>query len=206
MGNLKNIIFDLGGVLLNIDYYKTEKAFIALGFTEFTEMYNQYQSDVVFTRLEKGTINNDDFYNYMIKAAVGNITREQIETAWNAMLLDFRKESLSLLEQISKKYKIYLLSNTNAIHLQALSAVFTKQTGKASLDDYFTKAYYSHKIRLRKPNEDIFEFVLNDAGVAAAESLFIDDSVNNINTAMRMGFKTHLLLPGEMVEKLPYFL
>ena len=206
MSNLKNIIFDLGGVLLNIDYYKTEKAFVALGFTEFTEMYNQYQSDVVFTRLEKGTISNDDFYNYMIKAAVGNITREQIETAWNAMLLDFRKESLSFLKQISKSYKVYLLSNTNAIHLQAFSAIFTEQTGEATLDDYFTKAYYSHKLGLRKPNEDIFEFVSSDAGVVAAESLFIDDSVNNIDTALRMGFKTHLLLPGEMVEELPYFL
>jgi len=205
MAILKNIILDLGGVLLDIDYYKTEKAFIALGFTQFKEMYNQYQSDVVFSQLEKGTISNEDFYNYLIKVAEGSISREQIDNAWNAMLLNFREESLSFLTQLNEKYKVYLLSNTNAIHLHAFSHIFKKQTGKKSLDDFFTKAYYSHYVGLRKPDEDIFEFVLNDAGILAEESLFIDDSFNNINTAKNMGFVTHLLLPGEKIEGLPYF-
>jgi len=205
MAILKNIILDLGGVLLDIDYYKTEKAFIALGFTQFKEMYNQYQSDVVFSQLEKGTISNDDFYDYLIKVAEGSISREQIDNAWNAMLLNFREESLSFLTQLNEKYKVYLLSNTNAIHLHAFSHIFKKQTGKKSLDDLFTKAYYSHYVGLRKPDEDIFEFVLNDAGIQASESLFIDDSFNNINTAKNMGFVTHLLLPGEKIEELPCF-
>jgi glucose-1-phosphatase len=202
MANLKNIIFDLGGVLLNIDYYKTENAFKELGFTQFEEMYNQYKSDVVFSQLEKGTISNEDFYSYMIQTGEGKINSEQIEHAWNAMLLDFREESLSFLVQLAKKYKIFLLSNTNAIHLHSFSAIFQKQTGHASLDNYFTKAYYSHQVGLRKPDEDIFEYVLNDAQITAAESLFIDDSFNNINTAKNMGFATHLLLPGEKVEAL----
>jgi HAD superfamily hydrolase (TIGR01509 family) len=202
---LKNIIFDLGGVLLNIDYNKTEKAFRDLGFGEFKEMYNQYSSDAIFTRLETGSISIDAFYEYMIHTSNNNIGLEQINEAWNRMLLDFREESLNFLLQLGKRYQLYLISNTNAIHEKAFTEIFTKQTGQPSLDNYFNKSYYSHKLGLRKPNEDIFNFVLNDAGLLAAESLFIDDSYNNINTAKKMGFETHLLLPGEKIESLPNF-
>lgn len=202
---LKNIIFDLGGVLLNIDYNKTEKAFQDLGFGEFKEMYNQYSSDAIFTRLETGSISIDAFYEYMIHTSNNNISHEQINGAWNRMLLDFREESLNFLLQLGKRYQLYLLSNTNAIHEKAFAEIFTKQTGQPSLDHYFNKLYYSHILGLRKPNEDIFKFVLKDAGLLAAESLFIDDSYNNINTAKTMGFKTHLLIPGEKIESLPYF-
>jgi glucose-1-phosphatase len=202
---LKNIIFDLGGVLLNIDYNKTEKAFQDLGFGEFKEMYNQYSSDAVFTRLETGTISRDVFYEYMIHTSNNTISDVQINEAWNSMLLDFREESLHFLLILSKRYQLYLLSNTNAIHEKAFAEIFTKQTGQPSLDNYFSKSYYSHKLGLRKPNKDIFNFVLNDAGLLAEESLFIDDSYNNINTAKSMGFETHLLLPGEKIERLPYF-
>ncbi len=204
MAILKNIIFDLGGVLLNIDYYKTEKAFHQLGFAQFKEMYSQYSSDAVFTKLETGTISNDSFYDYMIKMANGKINREDISMAWNAMLLDFREESLVFLQQLGKRYELYLLSNTNAIHKEVFNKIFTSQTGQPQLDDYFKKAYYSHKVGMRKPEEDIFKFVLADAGIAAAESLFIDDSYNNINTAKTLGFATHLLVPGEKIEDLSY--
>jgi glucose-1-phosphatase len=204
MAALKNIIFDLGGVLLNIDYNKTKLSFEELGFNDFDHMYSQYSADMLFSQLETGKISNEHFCDYLVKKAGGKINADQICTAWNAMLLDFRKDSLGFLEQLSKTYRLYLLSNTNAIHLQAFGEIFTRETGKASLNDYFTKAYYSNEIGLRKPNEDVFEFVLKDAGITAAESLFIDDSYNNIETAQKLGFKTHLLLSGETIEELHY--
>lgn len=204
MPALKNIIFDLGGVLLNIDYQKTKLSFEELGFNNFNEMYSQYSADMLFSDLETGKITNEHFLEYLVKAAEGKITGEQITTAWNAMLLDFRIPSLYFLKELSKKYKLYLLSNTNAIHLAAFNQIFTKATRKTSLDAYFTKAYYSNKVGLRKPNEDIFEFVLKDAGITAAETLFIDDSYNNIETAKKIGFQTHLLKPGEKIENLNY--
>jgi len=202
MAKLKNIILDLGGVLLNIDYVKTEKAFIELGFEQFKKMYSQYSADAVFAQLETGKISNDSFYEYMIQSADGVIKRQQVTHAWNAMLLDFRKTTLDFLNSLRERYSLYLLSNTNAIHQAAFREIFTKQTGMASLDNYFTKAYYSNEVGLRKPNEDIFEFVLKDAGIKASQSLFIDDSYNNVATAQNMGFKTHLLLPGETIEEL----
>lgn len=202
MALLKNIILDLGGVLLDIDYHKTKKAFEDLGFDGFDKMYSQYSADAVFAQLETGAISTPVFYDTMMYRSGGRIPQQAINTAWNAMLLNFREETLLFLESLARKYSLYLLSNTNAIHLAAFEEIFTAQTGKASLNNYFTKAYYSHEVGLRKPNEDIFAFILEDAGIKASESLFIDDSYNNIETASRLGFETHLLLPGEKVETL----
>ncbi len=202
---IKNIIFDLGGVLLNIDYNLTKKAFIDLGFTRFDDMYNQYRSDEFFSKLETGKISNEEFYDKMIAIAEEPITADQVKHAWNAMLLDFREQSLQQLEKLSASYQLFLLSNTNRIHWEAFDSIFREKTGKPSLDDYFTKAWYSHNIGFRKPNEDIFEFVLKDGGLKATETLFIDDSFNNIATAKNMGFQTHLLLAGEQIENLELY-
>ncbi len=203
-GNLKNIIFDMGNVLFSIDYKKTEDAFEALGYNNFAEMYSQFTADALFEKLETGKITNADFYKTMIESHSSTINEKQIDTAWNGMLLHWRIESLNFLEPLSKKYKIFLLSNTNDIHLQAVLKLLKVQTGRESIDDLFTVAYYSHKIKYRKPNADIFEFVLKDANIKASETLFIDDLENNIQTAAALGFKTHLLLEGEKIEELNY--
>lgn len=204
MAQTKNIIFDLGGVLLNINYGKTLQAFKDLGYTNFEEMYSQYTADVLFEDLETGKIAADDFYNKLLKGKEAQITKPQLAHAWNNMLLDFRTESLQFLKELAQDYQIFLLSNTNEIHLTAFDAILKAQTGLQSIDGFFTKAYYSHRVNLRKPNKNIFEFVLQDAGIAAEETIFIDDSWNNIETAAAMGFKTHLLLPGETIEQLDY--
>ena len=204
MAKTKNILFDLGGVLLNINYHKTQQAFKDLGFDDFEEMYTQYTADALFEELETGKVSADEFYNKIMKGRAGHITRPQVAFAWNNMLLDFRENSLTFLEKLAERYGLYLLSNTNEIHLNAFEQILKNQTGLESLDKFFTKAYYSHRVNLRKPNNDIFEFVLADAGIKAEETLFIDDSWNNIGAAKKLGFKTHLLLPGETIENLDY--
>lgn len=204
MSDLKNIIFDLGGVLLDIDYQKTKEAFETLGFDHFDEMYTQYTADPVFAELETGFLTADAFYNHVKPAGKKGITKKEIINAWNAMLLDFRLESLIFLASLKKNFNLYLLSNTNAIHLEAFTNIFNSQTPYASFDAFFIKTYYSHLVGLRKPNKDIFEFVLEDAGIYPGDTLFIDDSYNNIETAKKMGFKTHLLKPGEKIETLTF--
>jgi putative hydrolase of the HAD superfamily len=205
MKPIKNIIFDLGGVLLNINYQKTAEAFEQLGFHDFNNMYTQYTADEIFSQLETGKISNEDFYKSLLAKATHPILVEDLQTAWNAMLLDFRTESLAKLRQLKQKYNIFLLSNTNNIHWQAFQSIFTESTGEDSLDHYFHKAYYSHQVGLRKPNADIYQFVAKDAGLEMAETIFIDDSYNNIEAAAALGFKTHLLMAGEKIEMLPYF-
>jgi glucose-1-phosphatase len=204
MAELKNIIFDLGGVLINIDYKKTEKAFIALGFENFETMYSQFTADAIFEKLETGKISNADFYDKLISLSYNKITAAQIKNAWNGLVLDWRVESLNFLEALSPKYKLFLLSNTNAIHHECFTNSLKIETNRTEIDSLFTKAYYSHEIHFRKPNADIFEFVAKDVYINKRETLFIDDSRNNIETAKLLGFKTHLLLEGERIENLQY--
>ena len=201
---LKNILFDLGNVLFSIDYKKTEDAFKALGYENFSEMYSQFTADALFEKLETGKITTEEFYKKMISSHTGLIDENQITTAWNSMLLNWRLDSLSFLKTLANKYKLYLLSNTNDIHLAAVNNLLKQVTGKESIDDLFTKAYYSQKINLRKPNADIFEFIVKDAGIDPQETLFIDDLENNISAAASLGFKTHLLLDSETIEVLDY--
>jgi glucose-1-phosphatase len=204
MAELKNIIFDLGAVLINIDYKKTERAFIELGFENFEAMYSQFTADAVFEKLETGKISNEDFYEKLISLNNKSITARQIKDAWNEIILDWRVKSLDFLETLSPKYKLFLLSNTNAIHHEYFIDSLKTETNRVEIDSLFAKAYYSHEIHFRKPNKDIFEFVAKDARINISETLFIDDSSNNINTAKSLGFKTHLLLEGERIENLNY--
>jgi glucose-1-phosphatase len=206
MAELKNIIFDLGAVLINIDYKKTERAFIQLGFENFEAMYSQFTADAIFEKLETGKISNEDFYDKLIALSPNDINKAQIKNAWNEIILDWRVESLNFLETLSPKYNLFLLSNTNAIHHECFNNSLKQETNRKEIDSLFVKAYYSHKIHLRKPNENIFEFVSKDAHIMMQETLFVDDSANNIETAKKLGFKTHLLLEGERIENLNYTL
>lgn len=205
MSAIKNIIFDLGGVLLNIDYQKTTNAFKQLGYVDFESMYSMLKGNNVFDSLETGHISEEAFYRYMTGAASVTVTNRQVQAAWNAMILDFRTESLGHLKILREKYRVFLLSNTNSIHKKAFDLILNEQTGVAGLEHYFEKAYFSQQVGLRKPDSGIFEHVLQDAGIAATESLFIDDLPPNIETADRLGFKTHLLQPHERIEHLTYY-
>ena len=196
----KNIIFDLGGVLLDIDYQKSITAFKNLGIENFEDMFSQFQADELFEKLETGSLNDVDFYSAIKKRTKAAITDEEIINAWNAMILNFRTQSLDVLEELSGKYRLFLLSNTNSIHLNYFQQLFTKETGKPFLDKYFSKTWYSHKVGLRKPGRKIFEFVLQDENLKAGETLFIDDSINNIKGAEELGIKTRLLKINERIE------
>ena len=199
---VKNIIFDLGGVLLNIDTRKTDEAFAALGVNNFGNNYSLLKADPLFDELEKGLVSEPAFFEGIRKLSRLSLTDENIRHAWNALILDFRMESLQYLEKLKSSYSLYLLSNTNSIHHRAFHQNFSRQTGGRNFDDHFTRAYYSHQLGLRKPDREIFDLMLTDAGILAEESLFIDDLQKNIETAAALGIKTHQLLAGEAIEGL----
>jgi len=202
MSAIKNVIFDLGGVLLNVDYHKTADAFKTLGAVQFDELYSQTNANHLFESLETGSISEDDFYKAIYQYCKTGTTRNQMELAWNAILLDFRKESLNVLSSIKDKYNLYLLSNTNNIHLTSFNKTLLVETGNSSLDHYFIKSYYSHLIQMRKPYVETYNWVLKDANMIASQTLFIDDSVINIRGAKEAGIQTHLLLPTEQIGDL----
>lgn len=200
----KNVVFDMGGVIINIDYDLTINAFKALGYHNFSKMYAQYTADETFSLLETGKISESDFYKRIIEKGPGDTTMESIKMAWNAMLLDFRISSISFLHQLRHKKNIYLLSNTNVIHLEDVRSNYAATISKHPMDELFLKSWYSNEIGYRKPVKECFEYILTDANIEAEETLFVDDSYNNIETAVVLGFKTHLLVAGEKIEDLVY--
>ena len=193
MKNIKNIIFDLGGIFIDIDYFKTEKAFTDLGVVNFHEKFTQHHADPLFEDLETGHITPEQFYNALRNTTVPKPEKEQIRDAWNAMLGGFDLRKLEWLETIKSKYKIYLFSNTNKIHYDAFQETFRKQTGKQNFDDYFIKAYYSHTLGLRKPYPESFKTLLKQENLVASETLFIDDTPKNIEGAKKAGLQTELI-------------
>jgi epoxide hydrolase-like predicted phosphatase len=202
MQNIKTIIFDFGGVILNIDYYKTNKAFRDMGVKGFDDMYSQKNADPLFHHLEEGKLNEKEFYDAFRKSTHLTLTDHQIKKAWNAMLLSFRKEALNTLKTIKHKYRLYLLSNTNIIHLQAFNKIYKDEIGEGSLHDYFDKIYYSHEMGYRKPGNEAYEYVLKENNLSPSETLFIDDSIQNINAAKVLGLQTIFLKDGMKLEDL----
>jgi putative hydrolase of the HAD superfamily len=202
MQNIKNIIFDLGGVILNIDFKQTELAFAKLGIGNFNQYYTLQALSPLFEQLETGLVTPEIFYNEFRELANTSISNKEIENAWNALLLNFPPERINWLKNISKKYKIYLLSNTNKIHYDAFMKLFHEQIGDGNFNNYFTKAYYSHEINLRKPAKECFEYVLKNENLKPAETLFIDDSEKNIEAAKVVGLNTIYLPPPHTVLEL----
>ncbi len=198
---IKNIIFDLGGVILNIDYNLTSQAFKSLGLTDFDQAYSQAKQNHLFDKLETGELSEEAFYSQMKTYFSKAISENEIKTAWNAMLLDLPEERIRLLKKLSKKYRLFLLSNTNSIHYKAYSTYLKNTFGKMIFDDIFEKQYLSFEIGMRKPDKKIFEYILSENNLINSETLFIDDSIQHIHGANNTGIITHhLQLPETITE------
>lgn len=203
---IKNIILDLGGVIVDIDYNGPVEAFKQLHIQNLEEMYSQKAANPLFEKLEVGAISNQSFIEEIQKLSTAPITAEQITHAWNRILGNFRTNTVDYILQLKKQYNVYLLSNTNAIHQTCFEATFQEQFN-FPLQNCFHKIYYSHQIGLRKPYATAYQFVLNDAQIEANQTIFVDDSPVNIPAPHSLGITTHLLLPGQNLElELPSYL
>jgi len=201
MAPIKNIIFDLGGVFLTLDYLKTEQAFTALGVTDFEKLFKQDFSSALFEDLETGKISPEAFYDAFRETTQLNLTNQQIQDAWNALLGHFPPERLEWLSHIQNKYNIYLYSNTNQIHYDHFMQTFPANIGNGSFNQYFRKAWYSHELGLRKPYPGSYLRILEIEGLEAAETLFIDDTLKNIEGAREAGLQTiHLIAPHTVLD------
>ncbi len=197
---VKHILFDLGGVLLNIDYKLTEKAFIDLGVTDFPERYSQLSQTPVFDDFETGKIGKEIFIAQMQVMAGVPLSAQQITDAWNAMLLDYPLRRLQILQQLRLYYDLLLLSNTNEIHEAAFNDILYKAHGMPTLGVFFDKVYLSHRIGMRKPNPEVFRHILDENGLNAADTLFIDDSPQHIEGAKSVGIRTIYMEKGMTIE------
>ena len=197
---IKHIIFDLGGVILNIDYKITEKAFIDAGIPDFPQLYSQLRQSDLFDKFEVGGMSREEFITELRKASSTDITDEMILNAWNAMLLDFPVRRLQILQQLRLYYDLFLLSNTNEVHEEAFNKILMQSHGIPNIGVFFDKVYLSHRVGLRKPMKEIFQRVLDDNSLDPQETLFIDDSPQHIAGAKELGIKTIFLDKGMTIE------
>ena len=189
---VKNIIFDLGNVIVDLDIPRTELSLNhVLG-----EDYRKNLKEIVGERdilhdFEIGKIDEETFFKTLRKSALTPLTLRQIKDAWNAMLLQIPLARLQMLERLKQNYRIFLLSNTNVTHIDWIHGYLSVVHDIHDFEKkYFEKVYYSHEIQLRKPDVHIYDYVVRDAHLIATESLFIDDDKVNIEGAKRVGLQT----------------
>ena len=191
MNIIKNIVFDLGNVLVDLDFGKTQRAFSKILGKELVFDNYQQESASLFRDIEVGKISSQVFL-MELQAITGTLTPlASITEAWNAMLLGIAAPRFEMLRQLKKDYQLFVLSNTNEIHMDWIFKHIEVDHGIANFQrDYFDKIYLSHLIQKRKPDADIFEFVSSDAGILPEETLFIDDKEENILTAKNLSWQT----------------
>jgi putative hydrolase of the HAD superfamily len=186
----EQIIFDLGGVLLDIDYQATEKAFVELGLKDFGEKYSQLNQNDLFDKLEIGEISAQHFINKILTLCPVGTSPNKVVAAWNAMLGEFPKEKIELLQQIKGRLPIYMLSNTNEIHIPKVYDAWDKVSDEP-MSALFDKIYLSFEIGKRKPDVSTFEWVCYSLKINPSTTLFIDDSPQHIEGAKKAGLQTY---------------
>lgn len=207
MAKIRNIIFDLGGVFIEVDYAATRKAFIDLGIKNFDDLYRQDFVSTLFEDLEIGKISERDFYNQFRFILNSQLSNEQIKKTWNAMLGNFWMNRLEFAMVLKERYQVFLLSNTNEIHLKCFEKIFKQAYPTKIFSQYFHQVYYSHKMQLRKPNADCYLKILHEHHLLARETLFVDDTLINIQGAQKVALKTlHLKPHMNLIKSVSQFL
>jgi putative hydrolase of the HAD superfamily len=195
------IIFDLGGVIIDLDYSKTIHAFEQLGMENFHEVYSQATQTNLFDDFETGQISAQRFINSLLPYLKTGTTPNMAVHAWNAMILSVPPEKLQLLLKLKKDYPLYLLSNTNELHVPVVRREWAKVTSEP-MEYYFDRIFFSHEILMRKPDISIFKFVCEEQDLNPQRTLFIDDSIQHIEGAEKIGLQTVHFTNSEDLYKL----
>ncbi len=188
---IKNIIFDLGGVIINLDVPKTYKSFAKLGGMSEHQVIAMVESAPFFDDYEKGLISSVTFRKCIRRLLKKNLPDEEIDQAWNDMLLDIPVERLSLIEELKGKYNLFVLSNTNDIHIKAFNEIIHQSYDLNQYHGLFDYVYYSYRINKRKPDTEIFRHVLDEQNLIPEETIFFEDNSDNIKGAGSLNIQTH---------------
>jgi len=199
---IKNIIFDFGDVIIDIDHSLPEKEFRKLGLNNFEDLYSQDIQNDLFDKLEKGLIKPQKFREEIRRNIKTEVSDEVIDEAWNSIILDIPAERIRVLEKLKPLYQTFLLSNTNKIHYDQYLADLQRVYRYNSFNDLFKKAYFSFEMGMQKPHCEIFEFVLNENKLVPEETLFIDDTLRHVEGAAKLGIKTFFLEKGMDIVRL----
>lgn len=190
---VKNIIFDLGGVILNLDMERTFFAFRKLTGMDDLPEYSYNRQHEIFKQYEVGAISSAEFADGLRELIHPDLTNQEIIGAWNAMMLFVPQARLELLERLQKHYRLFLFSNTNSIHYKEFMRRVRKSNNPKGLDIYFEKTYYSHILKMRKPDAQAFQHILDENGLIPEETLFLDDTPGHLEGAKKVGLRTELV-------------
>ncbi len=197
---IKNIIFDFGGVILDIDPQLTVDEFVKLGFANFDKLVLPSFSEEIIGKFERGILTPELFREKLKAYLELDVTDQEIDEAWNSLLYDIPSERIEVIEKVKNNYGIYLLSNSNEIHYDLFVRDLQLRFGYREFDELFDKAYFSFDLHMMKPNPEVYEFVLNQHGLVPEETLFIDDKSENIDAAKKLGLKTYQLSKPERIR------
>jgi epoxide hydrolase-like predicted phosphatase len=202
VSSIQNLIFDLGGVILDLSVDHTLESFSRLSGLDKQRIEEIYAAEHGFVAYEKGQMSDDEFRDFIRDTFSITASDEEIDECWNAMLRGIPSVKLELLTRLRDSFRVFLLSNTNAIHLRHINGFILSRVSDATdLDHYFDRAYYSHTMGMRKPDAEIFEQVLADNSLRPHETLFLDDYAVNIEGAKSVGIKTvHVTSPSLILE------
>jgi len=201
MERIKNIIFDFGGVILDIDFKKMEEAFKALGIKDPKALYSKAQQSQLFVSLEKGEISNEVFRDEFRTISGLDISDKELDAAWNSLLEGFPRFRLTLLNQLKEHYRIFLLSNSNKIHYPVYAKWLVDESG-LTFEQIFEKTYFSFDHGIIKPDKAIYEKILRENDLRPEETLYIDDTAENLPPAAELGMYVYHLEEGEDLVEL----
>jgi len=194
--NISTLIFDFGGVLIDLDMNQSILNFKKLGIKNVENYLSNFGQSGFFMQLEKGKISAEEFRSEIRKMTPNTITDSEINDAWNAFLVRIPSEKLDIVYELRKKYRVIMLSNTNVIHFPYAEQTFFSYKNR-SINEYFDKCYRSYDMKMVKPDTEIFEAILSQEQVAANRCLLLDDGPKNIEQAHKLGFQTYFVDPNE---------
>jgi glucose-1-phosphatase len=199
---IRHILFDLGAVLLNIDYQLPVRAFAELGMKDFDRLFAHAGQSDLFNRWERGEVSRAAFAAEIRQISGLNLSEANIFRAWNTILLDLPEHRIRFLESLHDRFTVSLLSNTNEVHVEAFEEIADRTIGIQRWRAAFNgKIFYSNQIGLRKPDRETFRFVLESTGFSPDETLFIDDTPGHVRGAEAVGIRGLVLPHGKEVKQ-----
>lgn len=201
MQNIKNIIFDYGNVIFAIDFNRVQQSFKALGVNNVDQFFGHLKQDPIFDAFDRGEITAAQFRDH-IRTITSNqaLTDDQIDTAWNSILIGIAEGNHDLLLKLRGRYRTFLLSNINDIHYRYIMAYLKRDFDFDGNDHLFERTYYSHLTGKRKPETAIFKQVLEENNLIPEETLFIDDSPQHLAAAKELGIQTFLMTAPDTIQ------
>lgn len=198
---IRNIILDYGGVLIDLDYQAPARKMAELNHPHFSELFSESRQHPLFDDFDRGLITEAEFRNQLRQLLGSSITDERLDEAWNSMIVQIRPEKIDLLRRLyAEDFHLFLLSNTNFIHLKYLTKYLLRTYGRATLEEFFNKVYYSCMMGLRKPEPAIFQKVMSENALRPQETLFVDDNPTHVQAAAALGLVAVHYDPADDLE------